>query len=174
MQVFGIFCDRGPSSFWYFCVTVHLLNLGIFVTADLRVSGILVWLQTCKFLSLLLWLQTCEFFLVFLWPRACELVVLLQNCWPKHFSNFCDQRLASFWHFFVTADLRVFYIFVWLRTCKFWHICDCRPASFWYFCVTADLQIFATFVVTADLQVFCSFFVTANLWVCGIFTKLLN
>ena len=100
------------------------------------------------------------------------------------FGIYRDHGPATFQHFSVTADLRLFCILSWPQTCDFLAFFrDRGPATFWHFSVTADQRHFGIFpwprtcdilafltsfcnniqssfrdfCITADLSIFCIF-----------------
>ena len=146
-ECLAFFCERGPASFWSFVVPLTFPHFAIFhdhrpvifchffVTTDLRVLVIflvcLTNFQNC-------WPMRLWVFGHFLWPRTLEIWCFFHDLGP-----------ASFWHFFMTTDLRVLVIFPVSLTIfqngwplHFWHFYDRGPAIFWAFFVTVDLWVF--------------------------------
>ena len=203
LQVFGTVWWLNTCKFvLFFCEIAELRILGIFLgpwTCEILVFLKNYWPQPFwHFLwplisEFVLFLQNCwpKQFWHFLWPRTCKFVVFLQNCWhiifdilSDHilaiFGIICDRWPASYWYFYVSADLRVcctflcsqtckillflktadvsiFVIFLWPRTCglvvflqNYW------PKHFWHLCLTADLRVLA-FLFESGLANYWSF-----------------
>ena len=105
-----------------------------------------------------------------------KFLAYLHNYWPMYFwyflwkqtsevlAFFLDCRTASFWHFSMTADLRIFYHFSWPWTSKFLaYLHNCWPMHYSYFSVIADQGGFSILPWPQNCK-FWHFFVTCEFW----------
>ena len=115
-----------------------------------------LWLQTCELLAFFhdrgpqsFWhfsvtmLHVCG---IFQWPWTCDSLVILVTVDVRVLLFFVDHGPASFCCFSLTADLRVFVVFRWPRTCKFFALFQiCWPEHFWHFSWPQTCEFMAIF-----------------------------
>ena len=102
-----------------------------------------------------------QVFGIFLWPRNYDLLAFFRDCGPVTFWHFFVTTDLRFSNFRITANLSILCIFPLRRICEFLAFLisfrENGQASFRHFCITAPLSIIYIFFVTADLWVFVIF-----------------